>query len=322
MVTDVNNVSVVRGYITTYCELLNEMRTFSKSFRGPISETISEICRSKLERELDVQESSNGAFSYIVPSIKPFEAIDNLLPRAYTASGSPLFLYQTVVDDYFKLESLETIQNKQKVADYYYAVVTNTGATTAFKAMTDKKNVNKIYSLEKAVTFDFHNMLSTGVIKASQEKYDIGLKTYQNGTYQYTDISNKGDGEWYEKFAIEGRAVEKEPGKQMKTMGANSLAYNGNLFNTNTELIDRPMISTALYNERNAIELRVEMNSHPNIAAGEVIKIWVPNVNTNMSSDIPWDPMYTGEYVISRLTHIVEYESYRVSAVLIKNKVG
>ena len=320
MVTEVNKVSVVRCYITTKCELLSEIRSFSKSYKGPISETIDEIHRDKLDRPLDVKESSNGAFAYIVPSKKPYEAIDHLLPRAYTADGAPLFLYQTVIDDYLKLESLNTIQAKAAVTEYFFSPVAH-NKRTAFETMTDEKNVNKIYTLEKVKTLQFQDMLSSGVIRASQSKYDIGKKTLESATFDYSTI-NIGQGSWYNRYDIEGRPVDKERGKDMKTMCANSMAHNGNIFNLSTENIDRPMISTARYNERNAIELRVEMNSHPDLAAGSKIKVYIPNVNPDLSNDDVWDTMYTGDYIISHLVHIVEFERYRVAAVLIKNRIG
>lgn len=321
-VKDVKGVQVFRCYITTQAEVLNEVRPYSKSYQGTISEIVSEIYREKLGRDLDVIEASVGSFKYIVPEIKPFEAIDVLLPKGYDSNGSPLFLYQTVIDDYLKLESLDTIENKQPVATYYYTKsIKGTTSSSIFSLMTDPEKSNRIYSLERSKTFEFQKLLSNGVIVATQDKFDISTKTIEKSKFNYKTIS-KSSGEWYDSnYIVDGTPIDDEVGTSMIPIAANSLAFRGTQNNINTEEIDKPMLAAAKYNERNTIELRAVLNPHERLAAGDKIKLFIPSMNTDLTEDIE-DPVYSGDYIISRLIHQVDLESYKVTAMLIKNKVG
>ena len=84
------------------------------SYRGTISDIISNIALSQLNKSVDTSytgeiNSIQSAIRVIIPNLNPIKAIKWLMSRATTNTGSPFFLYASVHDDNLRFGNLDTM---------------------------------------------------------------------------------------------------------------------------------------------------------------------------------------------------------------------
>jgi hypothetical protein len=116
-------------YTLYFCSeelLLSEQTKISKSYKGKkISENIEDILMEKLKvskNDINVIEETTGVNDFIVPKVKPFEAISWLSnyakPKATPTVGADMLFFET--KNGFNFRSLQSMYKSKPYATYTY----------------------------------------------------------------------------------------------------------------------------------------------------------------------------------------------------------
>jgi hypothetical protein len=93
--------------------MLNNTTRFSKVYEGKPEEITNSICEEQLGVSVDAESSYQSQMRVVFPfTITPLAAAMWMTSRCTTSTGSPFYLYSTMVDDNLQLKSLETLLNQ------------------------------------------------------------------------------------------------------------------------------------------------------------------------------------------------------------------
>ena len=102
---------------------VSEVQRLRNSYRGTLSDIIAKISAQSLDKDIDVSYTLDGnqeiidsvqtEMRVIVPNLPPLEAMQWLLSRATTKTGSPFYLWSTVHDDNLRLGNLDVMLKQQ-----------------------------------------------------------------------------------------------------------------------------------------------------------------------------------------------------------------
>ena len=94
---------------------VNAVKNISKSFTAPIEDIISSIAQNELGKTVkkaDLEGSAQGTRKVLIPYLSPLEAINWVLTRATTKTGSPLYLRPSLFTDDLILSDLDALLKK------------------------------------------------------------------------------------------------------------------------------------------------------------------------------------------------------------------
>ena len=97
---------------------VNAVKQISRSFTKNIEGIVSDICQGDLGKRVVkgfFEGSAQGVRKVIVPYLKPLEAVNWLMNRATTKTGSPLFLSGDLFSDHLYLSDLDTLMSQEVI---------------------------------------------------------------------------------------------------------------------------------------------------------------------------------------------------------------
>jgi hypothetical protein len=301
--------------------LVNASSIIGKAYKDTYSNVVRDIITSKLKttKKVDAQ-TTLGSHEIVIPSMKPFHAIDMIRKRAVTSKAqyAPMVFFETnegyVFKDMVSLYEEGVAAASKSQLTYSYTNV----------LMTDSTQAGTIISFTTGEKRDSFSQLNNGAFNNKITTYDIVTKTLK--TYDFDYQSKKSQFKLYNDKNSHSDAFISKYG--------NSIArtYMIPVDSTKPEYFvdkvgDKQSYANIIFQNFS----RVELNGNPAhkiLQAGSVIYLALSNesvVYDRANNEPPLDRETSGYYLIKKLIHEVILTSgipmYRISCDLISGSV-
>jgi hypothetical protein len=305
-------------YTLFFCSeelMLSEQNKISKSFKGnKISNIINNILTDKLKvksSKIDKIEETTGMYDFIMPNIKPFEAISwvSTYARPSTNPGADMLFFET--KNGFTFRSLQSMFKDSVYATYKYETKNIDDKIQSFQEKTIS-----VLEYEISKPFDALNEINSGTLSSRTLSLDPLTRTTK-----ITDFD-------YEKFKTQSQSLN-SGGIQdtlKNRLGKKSNENYEGVFNVafgNSDQYKVPYIKQqvgsvakdifvenfvpnriAQISLANYTTIKAVIPGDPGITAGRTINFNLLSLKPGKEKEL--DKFYSGKYLITAVRHIIE----------------
>lgn len=306
------------------------------SYRGTISDIISNIALSQLNKSVDTSytgeiNSIQSAIRVIIPNLNPIKAIKWLMSRATTNTGSPFFLYASVHDDNLRFGNLDTMYTQDpwnESLPYTY----NPANTNIAESLTELEQGFTIGNIYPGESSNLLRLVRNGNIGANQETTNLNTGQIERRHFDILDtLTNLSNAEvinmesqnvYDEEFELKGKSLA-----EYDAMNIHSVVSTGTYgdFKSYHDEFDKSLLTKKL--ESNVIKnllLKNTMNvAVPGTAfflgkatVGDTVNLKVVNSNIEVGSSASEDDLLdkkkSGKHLILELRHTFIGERHKV----------
>lgn len=331
------NNSQTEGYVINFCSdelLLSEQYRISKSYPG---KTIKEIVIDILENDLkapinkfdkkNIQDTS-GTYSFIIPNLKPFHAIEWLSqyakPADTTQIGSDMIFFENAKDGYvfssmqalFSKESTYTFKygakNLQKsdyecLEDFFFNVI----------SYTYHKNFDVLEGIHNG-TFA-NRLLSLDIL---QHSYNVTDYDYEKNSQNATTLNNNPVvNNLQNRF---GHALNQTPNGLLRVAMSNANQYDNPFIAARPGSVSQDIsVETFLTQRKSQLAInsyttiQAVLGGNPTLSVGQTVDFNIVAVTPDKQK--PQDSFYAGKYLISAIRHTIQVGGYNTVCELIKD---
>ena len=316
------------SYCLEFCSeelLLSEQYKLCKSYRGKtIASNISDIMVNflKVDGKLVNVEKSFGVYDLVVPTMKPFAAINWLSTYARPAAdkaGADMFLYEDKFG--FKFRSMQTLMSGPVYRKYAYN-------PKNIDASNNDENVYNISTYEIINSFDSLDAINSGIFanqlmsintltrekKITNFNYDEYQKSAKS--LNVSPIVNQATNRFGHKLTDTATAVFKMVYSNYDQQKVEYVKNQG-LDATSRDIFASTYITsrTAQIPLLNYTRLKVSMPGDTSLTVGMVIEFSLLSLNPNNKSP---DKFYSGNYLIAALRHILTTSGHKTVLEIVK----
>ena len=331
------NNGQAEGYVINFCSdelFLSEQYKISKSYPGrTIKEILIDILKNYLKapedkfNEKNIQDTS-GVYSFIIPNLKPFHAIEWLSQYAKPADtmqvGSDMIFFENAKDGYV-FSSMQALFSKDSTYRFKY------GAKNLPKSdfeCVDDFFFNVIsYTYHKS--FDVLKGIHNGTFANRLLSLDILQHSYNVTDYDYEKNSQKATtlnknpvvNNLQNRF---GHALNQTPNGLLRVAMSNANQ------NDNPFIAARPgsvshdiSVETFLTQRKSQLDINsyttihLVMGGNPTLSVGQTAEFNI--ISTTPDKQKPTDSFYAGKYLISAIRHTIQINGYNTVCELIKD---
>tara|TARA_B100000902_G_scaffold179327_1_gene172508 strand:+ start:1882 stop:3219 length:1338 start_codon:yes stop_codon:yes gene_type:complete len=306
------------------------------SYRGTISEIVSTIALSQLNKNVDASytggiPSIQSAIRVIIPNLNPIKAIKWLMSRATTTTGSPFFLYASIHDDNLRFGNLDTMYTQipwNKTLPYTY----NPANTNVAEGLSELEQGFTVTEIIPGQSSNLLKLVMAGNIGANQETTNLNtgqierrhfdvLKTLKNlSTSNIIDMEKQ--------FVYDDDfTLKNKPLALFDAMNIHSIVSTGTYgdFKSYHDEFDKSLLTKKL--ESNVIKNLLLKNTMsvvvPGTAffigkatVGDTVNLRVVNSNLEAGSSTNTDELLdrrkSGKHLILKLRHTFSGERHKV----------
>jgi hypothetical protein len=309
------------SYVINFCSdelLLSEQYKISKRYKNSlISDNINDILKNYLKApsaRIGTIEPTYGQYDFIIPTLKPFDAINFMLNYARPNPQNPgadMVFYED--KNGFQLRSLQTLMKIQPYNAYSYKPKNLQTNNLQFE-------LYNILSYEILDSFDTLNGITNGTFanqlisanpitrKRKITNFDYGVY-FQNSKdlnpYPIIDNSTNRKGEGLNQtYQAQLKMIFSNfDSKNYDAIGSIPGASGNDIF-AETYIPYR----TAQLGLANYTRVRIVLPGDCNLTIGRVITF---NLGTRQPNKDALDKYYSGNYLITGVKHIIDLTSYR-----------
>jgi len=317
-------------YCLEFCSeelVISEQYKLCKSYKGgKISENILDILQTSLkvpESNIIVIEPSYGVYDFVIPTMKPFAAINWLSTYARPKDDKPgadMFLYEDKFG--YNFRSLQSLMSNPTYRTYSYN-----------PKNTDVKDLNSsVYNVstyEILNSYDSLDAINSGVFAnqllsfntLTREKtvtnFDYGVYQKNSTSLNTSPITNMATNKFGHKLNDTPKAVLKlvysnfnqQNVGYIKTQAAGS---------TSNDIFAETYIPhrTAQISLINYNRIKISVPGDSNLTVGMVIDFSLLSINPNMKKP---DKFYSGRYLISAIRHIITITEFKTILEIVKD---
>jgi hypothetical protein len=298
--------------------LLSEQMKISKSYsiKGSSGDTISNIVESILKNELKVKknlsiENTTGVYNFIVPRVRPFEAISWLSmyarPESQNLQGADMLFFEN--RDGYNFKSLRSMYTQTPYETYKYQQ-NNTESTLEQKSVS-------VLQYEFVKTYDILNEISSGTFANRLISVDPLTRSYKVTDFDYNVYKSKvpslnGNGVVGDATNRLGNTQNGSPESVVKVVIGNSGQYTVPYINkkpgsvANDIYIENFMPNrTAQIALANYTVVKIVVPGDPQIKAGMTVNFNI--YSFQMDGDKrELDKYYSGKYLVNAVRHILQ----------------
>lgn len=318
---------------------VNAVKNISRSFTATIEEIIANICQNELGKtvkELDFEKSAQGVRKILVPYLSPLEAINWILTRATTKTGSPLYLRPSLFSNDLYISDLDSLLRKDplnlKLPLRY---------SESIRSVSDKDvDLADYYEISTFKELNQNNMMELyeeGCIGSAYSNLDVGTGVSINSHISVRDIVDefylndmiaKGASQtMYDPALLIGDKLSDEYDSLNVFQVTSSKTYNQYL-SIHDEAInldkDGNFVESRLKIKNKIIRMLLKKNVmdigvsgkflfEANALVGEKLRVLFLNSNTAGSEKDVFqqiDKNKSGDYLILAMNHILNSESH------------
>jgi len=322
------------GYVLYFCSeelVLSEQYKVSKSYPSTkISDIINDITTNylKVPKNKPVKiESTKGIYDFIVPNLKPFEAINWLSTYSQSDSsgvfGADMLFFEN--KDGYNFSSLQTLMAQSPYRTYQYEPknvdIKDQPVQQKFYSVLSYKFINTIDTLGAINSGQFANQLIT---------VDPLLQRYITTDFNYSDYFNQSKS--LNKYPIVNDAKNRLGDKIYETPQAVIKVSPGNHGQKDVPFIGNKPGSfahdifaeiyipnrTAQLNLSNYNKIKLVIDGDPGAVAGSVINFNLLSTTPGARDKKP-DDFYSGQYLISAVKHSINIGGYTTVLEIVKD---
>lgn len=304
------------AYTLYFCSeelLLSEQIKISKSFKGTkVDSIINNILTNYLKvnsKKIEKIEETSGVYDFLVPRLKPFEAISWLstYARPKGLMGSDMLFFETKYG--FNFRSLQNMFKQDIYATYKYQA-----KNIEDKTQSMQEKITTVIEYEFGKPYDKLNEINAGSFANQLISIDPLTRTYKKTNFDYTqfkaqaktlntaspsnDFKNrlgKLETELYEgvmKVAIGNSNQQSVPYIKSKEAGVAKDIF------IETYVPNR----TAQISLSNYTTLKISIPGDPGIAVGKTINFNLMSLKPT-EKDKKLDKFYSGKYLVTAVRH-------------------
>ena len=306
--------------------LRSERMKITKSYSGQeISKTVENILVNelKVKKVLDI-EPTKGIYNFVVPRIKPFEAISWLStyarPATQDLAGADMLLFEN--RNGYNFKSLRTLFSGRPYKTYTYQQ-NNTDSTL-------EQKTNSVLHYEFVKSYDVLNEISSGTFANRLISVDPMTRSYKITDFDYSEYASKSK-------PMNGIGVMPDsdnppnlsPESVVKVVIGNSEQYKVGYINEKPGSVANDIYienfvpnRTAQIALANYTLVKIVVPGDPNLTAGSTINF---NIYTfGISGDTrELDKQYSGKYLINAVRHILQSQgAYQTVLEISKESYG
>jgi hypothetical protein len=320
------------SYVINFCSdelLLSEQYKISKRYKNSlISDNINDILKNYLKtpsKRIGTIEPTYGQYDFIIPTLKPFDAINFMLNYARPNPQNPgadMVFYED--KNGFQLRSLQTLMKIQPYNAYSYKpknLQTNNLQVELYNILS-YEILDSFDTLNGITSGTFANQLISANPMTRQKKvtnFDYGVY-FQNSKdlnlYPVIDnsINRKGDG-LNQTYQSQLKLIFSNTDNKGSTYISSVPGAAGNDIFAETYIPYR----TAQLGLANYTRVRIVIPGDCNLTIGRVITF---NLGTRQPNSSALDKYYSGNYLITGVKHIIDLTSYRTILEITKESVS
>lgn len=155
---------------------INSIKQISRSYTQTLENIIESICFSEFEKSIDkvyFSGSIQGERKIIIPYMSPLEAVNWLLLRATTRTGSPIFLYSNLYRKNLIFSDLDSLLRANVINEKFPLLYSNALASTDAQSQS-ARNYNEIMSIKETNQYDALSLYEEGSIGSYFATLDAG----------------------------------------------------------------------------------------------------------------------------------------------------
>lgn len=303
-------------YFCTEALLLSEQTKVSKSYKGKkVSEIVNNILKEHLKvdsKKIQKIEETYGVYDFIVPTMKPFEAISWLSTYARPIGnkvGADMLFFET--NDGFYFRSLQEMFKDEPYATYKYQPKNLNLTENEFS-----ESIFSVLNYEFVKTFDSLEGTSAGTYANRLISIDPLLRTYKVTNFNYEKFSAASL--HLNKNGVMAPATNRLGVKQTEAYEGSLKVAFGNSGQKNAQFINKnpSAVASDIF-----IETYVPYRSAQlSLADYTVVKVVIPGdsaitagrtINFNLFSlrvdeNRKLDEHYSGKYLVTAVRHIIQ----------------
>jgi hypothetical protein len=305
-------------YTLYFCSeelVLSEQRKISKSFKGTeIYRVVDNILKEELRVKTDKIEKieeTKGVYDFIIPRLKPFEAISWLSnyarPKDYV--GADMLFFET--KNGYNFRSLQSMFSDNVYATYKYQA-----KNISYDLQNPQEKATTILKYEIVKPYDILSQINSGAMANRLISIDPLTRTYKTTNFNY------------DKFKGQAKTLNSnKPSNDLKNRfnKSQSEEYDG-VLKVSVGNADQKMVPyikeaesgvaqdvfvetyipsrTAQIALANYTIIRASIPGDPGITAGRTINFNVYTLKpTNDKKDL--DKFYSGKYLVTAVRHII-----------------
>jgi len=297
-------------------QFLNATNLFSRSYTGRNTDIIKNIHSDYLEEDIEVLSEGGSAHNIVFPYIKPYNAITNVLKYTYSNDGTPLFLWESVLDGKVRLQSLGDMMFQDTAIKLKNINPVNNDETgEAMRQMNTKQSAMVDAVIKRG--YPTFNNIKSGNFASGITTFDISNKTFTESVFDYSDkedglslTENRYSSTKYKFNELKFSEMYKSNNRFYKT---NNRAYNttvGNLYNNDS---GQKYNSSAYKARMNNNIIQLTADTHPNIRPGILIDLNFKRMKPNLDVKDDRDPINSGTYLCSAIQHTIKPKEYKIN---------
>jgi hypothetical protein len=317
------------GYSIQFCSeefLISEQYKVSKGFKATkISDIIKNILTEELlvsEKSIQTIEETKGLYDFIIPNIKPFEAINWLSVYAQSMKnlGSDMLFFDTYQG--YNFRSLQSMFKDDVYGTFKYQL----------KNFDDRRNpfadkMGTILQYEFMKTFDALDAIKSGLFANQLVSINPIIRDYKVTNFDYSKYLQSSNS--LNKNGILSKSKNQFGDTQNQTyqavlkVAASNFGYNTNEYIKNKpgsvensiDLETYVPNRTAQISLINHTRLKISIPGDPFISVGRTIDIIIPNFTPVNNIEQPRDrnKFYSGKYLVTAVRHIIQAQGINQS---------
>lgn len=318
------NAEVYTFYFCSEELLLSEQNRVSKAFSG---ETVSNMIKSILTDNLKVNakekigiiEQTFGTYDFIVPRLKPFEAISWLStyarPNQAKSPGADMLFFET--KDGFNFRSLQSMFKQDIYTTYKYQVENIQDKQQPFKEKTIS-----VLDYEFVTVYDKIEQISSGAFANRVITIDPMAKTTNVTNFNYTKYKNQAqtlnkNAPSNELLNRLGQTEQTAYNSSFKILTANAGQQNSPYIKQVPGGVAKSIAAevtvpnrTAQISLANYSVVKIKIPGDTGISAGRTIQFNLLSLKpTDSKKEL--DKYYSGKYLVTAVRHIIQPTTYQ-----------
>lgn len=298
--------------------LLSEQYKVSKSYsNSTISTNIIDILNNYLKvpaKKIGTIEATTGVYDFIVPNIKPFDAINWMSTYARPATknlGADMVFFEDKVG--FNFRSIQSLMSGPVYHNYSYSP-----KNLDKKAQPINSQVYNVTTYEIMDSYDSLGAINSGMFANQLISVDVLTRSYKATNFNYTNsvkpvlnpnqISNNLNNRF-------GNSLNQTPQAVLKLVFSN---FNEN---DSSYIKEKPgSVAHNIYAETyipyrtaqmalyNYMRVKISVPGDPGLTVGQVIGFSLLSKNPNQKEP---DNFYSGNYLITAVRHMISMSEYK-----------
>lgn len=314
--------------------ILSEQIKISKSVVGTkISDIIKGVLTNSSnglfvnpEKIVTIEETT-GVYDFIIPRLKPFEAISWLSnyarPSAFNQNDKVADMLFFQNRDGFNFRSLQSMFKQPIYGTYKYQLKNLGDNEQAFK-----EKMNTILNYEFVKTYDMLNEINQGTFANKLISIDTIARTANTTTYNYVNKEtaqlnkNAGSNEMRNRL---GLTQSTSPDASFKVFTGNAMQSNAayikqvpNAVAKNVAVETYVPNRTAQISLANYTVMKMTIPGDPGISVGRTINVNLLTLKPSATSK-GLDEFYSGKYLVTAVRHIIQPTVYQTVVEIAKD---